>query len=251
MKGGEGKEGREGRRIGKWQPQDSTHHDPLARKHSLASLFVRSAQVQLSGMCTELPPHFGKIALTPAPRSVITGNPCICAPTPSCTCMRGLLPPNSLDSRYGPHCEAGPVAALQACSPSAWLPCFPSVASRPSFSFSPFLQPDGCPDLCNGNGRCTLGQNSWQCVCQTGWRGPGCNVAMETSCADNKDNEGGEQVSSNSHPLKNSVVCACVMTYSLLKDLLDTIVQCCNVSFKVNMVKNTHPWARTLQTQAE
>ncbi|XP_065500389.1 teneurin-2 isoform X6 [Caloenas nicobarica] len=49
---------------------------------------------------------------------------------------------------------------------------------------------DGCPDLCNGNGRCTLGQNSWQCVCQSGWRGPGCNVAMETACADNKDNEG-------------------------------------------------------------
>ncbi|XP_069850067.1 teneurin-2 isoform X1 [Dipodomys merriami] len=49
---------------------------------------------------------------------------------------------------------------------------------------------DGCPDLCNGNGRCTLGQNSWQCVCQMGWRGPGCNVAMETACADNKDNEG-------------------------------------------------------------
>ncbi|KAM3925793.1 teneurin-2 isoform 8-T8 [Leptodactylus fuscus] len=49
---------------------------------------------------------------------------------------------------------------------------------------------DGCPDLCNGNGRCTLGQNSWQCICQTGWRGSGCNVAMETSCADNKDNEG-------------------------------------------------------------
>lgn len=68
---------------------------------------------------------------------------------------------------------------------------------------SSFLQPDGCPDLCNGNGRCTLGQNSWQCVCQTGWRGPGCNVAMETSCADNKDNEGGEQKSSNSQPWKN------------------------------------------------
>ncbi|XP_039241151.1 teneurin-2 isoform X4 [Pipra filicauda] len=49
---------------------------------------------------------------------------------------------------------------------------------------------DGCPDLCNGNGRCTLGQNSWQCVCQSGWRGPGCSVAMETACADNKDNEG-------------------------------------------------------------
>lgn len=68
---------------------------------------------------------------------------------------------------------------------------------------SPFLQPDGCPDLCNGNGRCTLGQNSWQCVCQTGWRGPGCNVAMETACADNKDNEGGEQKSFNSQSLQN------------------------------------------------
>uniref|UniRef100_U3K519 Teneurin-2 n=1 Tax=Ficedula albicollis TaxID=59894 RepID=U3K519_FICAL len=49
---------------------------------------------------------------------------------------------------------------------------------------------DGCPDLCNGNGRCTLGQNSWQCVCQSGWRGAGCSVAMETACADGKDNEG-------------------------------------------------------------
>lgn len=176
--------------------------------------------MQLSGMCTELPPHFGKIALTPAPRSVITGNPLHLCPN-SVLHLHAwpAPPPNSLDSRYGPHCEAGPVAALQACSPSAWFPCFPSAASCPSFSFSPFLQPDGCPDLCNGNGRCTLGQNSWQCVCQTGWRGPGCNVAMETSCADNKDNEGGEQASSNSHPLKNSVVCACVMSHCLLKDL--------------------------------
>lgn len=51
---------------------------------------------------------------------------------------------------------------------------------------------DGCPNLCNGNGQCTMGQQSWHCECQTGWRGPGCSVAMETSCADNKDNEGGE-----------------------------------------------------------
>uniref|UniRef100_A0A8B9RKL5 Teneurin-2 n=1 Tax=Astyanax mexicanus TaxID=7994 RepID=A0A8B9RKL5_ASTMX len=48
----------------------------------------------------------------------------------------------------------------------------------------------GCPNLCNGNGQCTMGQNSWHCECKTGWRGTGCNVAMETSCADNKDNEG-------------------------------------------------------------
>uniref|UniRef100_A0AAY4E7H6 Teneurin-2 n=1 Tax=Denticeps clupeoides TaxID=299321 RepID=A0AAY4E7H6_9TELE len=49
---------------------------------------------------------------------------------------------------------------------------------------------DGCPNLCNGNGQCTMGQNSWHCECKTGWRGSGCSVAMETSCADNKDNEG-------------------------------------------------------------
>lgn len=55
------------------------------------------------------------------------------------------------------------------------------------FSFA-----DGCPNLCNGNGQCTMGQNSWHCECKTGWRGTGCNVAMETSCADNKDNEGGQ-----------------------------------------------------------
>lgn len=52
---------------------------------------------------------------------------------------------------------------------------------------------DGCPNRCNGNGQCLLGQNSWHCECKTGWRGTGCNVAMETSCADNKDNEGGER----------------------------------------------------------
>ncbi|CAG08395.1 unnamed protein product, partial [Tetraodon nigroviridis] len=40
---------------------------------------------------------------------------------------------------------------------------------------------DGCPNFCNGNGQCTMGQQSWHCECQTGWRGPGCSVAMETS----------------------------------------------------------------------
>ena len=51
---------------------------------------------------------------------------------------------------------------------------------------------EGCPGLCNSNGRCTLDQNGWHCVCQSGWRGAGCDVAMETLCTDGKDNEGGE-----------------------------------------------------------
>ncbi|XP_035290458.1 teneurin-1 isoform X1 [Anguilla anguilla] len=49
---------------------------------------------------------------------------------------------------------------------------------------------DGCPGLCNGNGRCTLEQNGWRCVCQAGWSGMGCNVIMETECQDNADNDG-------------------------------------------------------------
>lgn len=69
-------------------------------------------------------------------------------------------------------------------------PCF-SPFPPPSLLSCPLLT-DGCPNLCNGNGQCTMGQQSWHCECQTGWRGPGCSVAMETSCADNKDNEGGE-----------------------------------------------------------
>jgi len=56
---------------------------------------------------------------------------------------------------------------------------------------------DGCPGLCNGNGQCIMGQNSWHCECHTGWRGPGCSVAMETSCNDNKDNEGGKKCMMN------------------------------------------------------
>lgn len=68
---------------------------------------------------------------------------------------------------------------------------FLSLPPPPSPLSCPLLT-DGCPNLCNGNGQCTMGQQSWHCECQTGWRGPGCSVAMETSCADNKDNEGGE-----------------------------------------------------------
>ncbi|KAG2457049.1 TEN4 protein, partial [Polypterus senegalus] len=59
--------------------------------------------------------------------------------------------------------------------------------------FLGFLGPDcgreGCPGLCNGNGRCTLDQNGWNCVCQLGWRGSGCDTSMETACSDGKDND--------------------------------------------------------------
>eukprot|EP00066_Takifugu_rubripes_P021376 XP_011610642.1 PREDICTED: teneurin-3-like [Takifugu rubripes] len=49
---------------------------------------------------------------------------------------------------------------------------------------------EGCPGFCNNNGRCTLEASGWHCICQPGWRGAGCHVAMETLCTDGKDNEG-------------------------------------------------------------
>ena len=128
----------------------------------------------------ELNPHFSEVSpfftLLLHPRAVALGQESVC-PT----------------SRNEPFCLHSNIVRSLSGSVNECVLYLPS----------PFLQPDGCPDLCNGNGRCTLGQNSWQCVCQTGWRGPGCNVAMETACADNKDNEGGEQKSFNSQSLKN------------------------------------------------
>lgn len=67
------------------------------------------------------------------------------------------------------------------------------LSTLTSLVFTFFVSTEGCPGLCNSNGRCTLDQNGWHCVCQPGWRGAGCDVAMETLCTDSKDNEGGEQ----------------------------------------------------------
>lgn len=79
------------------------------------------------------------------------------------------------------------------CPSSVYPGCenrkYSSQSCRPSLS----LLTEGCPGLCNSNGRCTLDQNGWHCVCQPGWRGAGCDVAMETLCTDSKDNEGGKR----------------------------------------------------------
>lgn len=78
-------------------------------------------------------------------------------------------------------------------------PATPLLASRASATLAHaslttlnVCSAEGCPGLCNNNGRCTLEASGWHCICQSGWRGAGCHVAMETLCADGKDNEGGE-----------------------------------------------------------
>lgn len=77
----------------------------------------------------------------------------------------------------------------------------PAWTLRHAEAFVPFLFPEGCPGFCNNNGRCTLEASGWHCICQPGWRGAGCHVAMETLCTDSKDNEGGMSVHRNRHEL--------------------------------------------------
>lgn len=67
----------------------------------------------------------------------------------------------------------------------------PAWILRHAEAFVSFFFPEGCPGFCNNNGRCTLEASGWHCICQPGWRGAGCHVAMETLCTDGKDNEGG------------------------------------------------------------
>uniref|UniRef100_A0A8C8JLX7 Teneurin-3 n=1 Tax=Oncorhynchus tshawytscha TaxID=74940 RepID=A0A8C8JLX7_ONCTS len=76
------------------------------------------------------------------------------------------------------HCEEG-----SAGSECDQRDCHPRCTDHGTFIT------DGCPGLCNSNGRCILDQAGWRCICQSGWRGLGCDVATETFCSDGKDNE--------------------------------------------------------------
>ncbi|CAH1776702.1 unnamed protein product [Owenia fusiformis] len=53
---------------------------------------------------------------------------------------------------------------------------------------------DGCPNGCNNNGVCQKFVDSWRCSCKEGWKGFACNIAMETECDDNSDNDGDHMV---------------------------------------------------------
>lgn len=87
----------------------------------------------MSGMCTELPPHFGKIALTPAPRSVITGNPPASAPqlrlAPACV---ACFPPTLWTAGMGPTVRL-----------AQWLPCrlAPLLHGSPASPARPHVPP--------------------------------------------------------------------------------------------------------------
>ena len=39
---------------------------------------------------------------------------------------------------------------------------------------------EGCPGNCNGHGTCTMTtyKMDWQCLCETGWYGSGCDIEL-------------------------------------------------------------------------
>uniref|UniRef100_A0A672V9V8 Teneurin-1 n=1 Tax=Strigops habroptila TaxID=2489341 RepID=A0A672V9V8_STRHB len=103
-----------------------------------------------------------------------------------CQCEEGWVGPTCEERTCHSHCaEHGQCKDGKCeCSPG-WEGDHCTIGFF--FTFSVL---DGCPGLCYGNGRCTLDQNGWHCVCQVGWSGSGCNVVMEMVCGDNLDNDG-------------------------------------------------------------
>ncbi|XP_072171357.1 teneurin-3-like [Diadema setosum] len=49
---------------------------------------------------------------------------------------------------------------------------------------------EGCPFGCSGHGSCQQLNDTWQCVCEGLYHGPGCSIGMETDCTDEEDNDG-------------------------------------------------------------
>ena len=47
-----------------------------------------------------------------------------------------------------------------------------------------------------GHGTCTMPtyRMAWECLCQTGWYGPGCDIELEQQCDDKIDNDRGQSV---------------------------------------------------------
>ncbi|KAJ8405717.1 hypothetical protein AAFF_G00311540 [Aldrovandia affinis] len=125
-----------------------------------------------------------------------------------CQCMDGWDGPGCDQRACHPRCEEHGQCKDGTCEcHPGWEGEYCTIAH-----YLDLVVKDGCPGLCNGNGRCTLEQNGWRCVCQAGWSGMGCNIVMETECADNTDNDGDgltdcvdpdccQQASCNSGPL--------------------------------------------------
>ena len=53
---------------------------------------------------------------------------------------------------------------------------------------------EGCPKACNGHGQCKTNHNlEWECWCESGWFGTGCDMPLEQDCSDRRDNDQGKK----------------------------------------------------------
>ncbi|XP_034043467.1 teneurin-3 isoform X3 [Thalassophryne amazonica] len=106
-----------------------------------------------------------------------------------CRCEEGWTGSLCDQKACHPLCSKNGVCKEGKCEcDQGWTGEHCNIAHNPDIRVKGYKE--GCPGLCNSNGRCTLESSGWHCICQSGWRGAGCHVAMETVCTDGKDNEG-------------------------------------------------------------
>lgn len=170
-------------------------------------LYMQSQYLPLAYSSLNTPAGFSLICLSHFPfRCSWTWSWCSCETTVTLYTLthipspvRGVHTVCSLNTVFYHFCPSSapvhskwPLSLLSSPSPSPCPPDIRVLACSAVWHVHDVLT-DGCPGLCNNNGRCILDQNVWHCICQSGWRGLGCDVATETLCSDGKDNEGGRK----------------------------------------------------------
>ena len=53
---------------------------------------------------------------------------------------------------------------------------------------------------------------AWECLCETGWYGPGCSIELEQSCDDKVDNDRCKNLVHSSHSYFNDSHSVCTLT---------------------------------------
>ena len=72
---------------------------------------------------------------------------------------------------------------------------------------------EGCPNSCNGHGQCKTNHAlEWECWCESGWFGQGCDIPLEQDCSDRRDNDQG---GSKKNDMKNAAAAADHINFSL------------------------------------
>ena len=52
---------------------------------------------------------------------------------------------------------------------------------------------EGCPKGCSGHGQCKTNHAlEWECWCDSGWFGAGCDIPLERDCSDRRDIDQGK-----------------------------------------------------------